>query len=138
MAQDTAAECARYTALLAQLRQDVQVLGIGANGHIGFNEPGTSFDSTTNIVKLKDKTRLDNARFFQSLDEVPTHAITMGIANVMNAKKILLVANGENKADAVRAMIEGEITTECPASILQKHPDVVVIVDEAAASKLSK
>lgn len=138
MAQDTAAECARYTALLAQLRQDVQVLGISANGHIGFNEPGTSFDSTTNIVKLKDKTRLDNARFFQSLDEVPTHAITMGIANVMNAKKILLVANGENKADAVRAMIEGEITTECPASILQKHPDVVVIVDEAAASKLSK
>ena len=137
-AADMDAECARYTALLESMPQDIQLLGIGANGHIGFNEPGTPFDSTTNIVKLKDKTRQDNARFFVSLDEVPTHAITMGISNVMNAKKILLVANGANKADAIKAMIEGEISENCPASILQKHADVVVIVDEAAASKLSK
>lgn len=136
MASDMEAECARYTALLDSLRQDVQLLGIGANGHIGFNEPGTAFDSTTHIVTLKDKTRQDNARFFASLDEVPTKAITMGIANVMNAKKILLVANGANKADAVYAMVKGEIRESCPASILQKHPDVVVVLDEAAASKL--
>lgn len=137
-AADMDAECARYTALLATMQQDVQLLGIGANGHIGFNEPGTPFASTTNIVKLKDKTRQDNARFFASLDEVPTHAITMGIANVMNAKKILLVANGKNKADAIKAMVEGPVTEECPASILQRHADVVLIVDEDAASKLSK
>lgn len=137
-AADMEQECARYTALLADMRQDIQLLGIGANGHIGFNEPGTPFESTTNIVTLKDKTRQDNARFFASLDEVPTHAITMGISNVMNAKKILLVANGANKADAIKAMLEGPITTDCPASVLQRHADVVVIVDEAAASKLSK
>lgn len=137
-AADLEKECARYTALLDSMQQDIQLLGIGANGHIGFNEPGTPFDSTTNIVKLKDKTRQDNARFFASIDEVPTHAITMGIKNVMNAKKILLVANGKNKADAIKAMIEGEVTEECPASILQRHNDVVVIVDEDAASKLSK
>lgn len=136
-AADMDAECARYTALLGTMRQDVQLLGIGANGHIGFNEPGTAFESTTNIVALKDKTRQDNARFFASLDEVPTHAITMGIANVMNAKRILLVANGANKADAIKAMLEGPVTTDCPASILQQHPDVTVIVDEAAASKLA-
>ena len=137
-AADMQAECARYTALLNANRQDIQLLGIGANGHIGFNEPGTAFDSTTHIVELKEKTRLDNARFFNSLDEVPTHAITMGIANVMNARKILLVANGKNKAQAIRAMIEGEVNVDCPASILQKHDDVIVIVDEDAASLLSK
>lgn len=138
-AEDMDKECERYTALLNDMRQDVQLLGIGANGHIGFNEPGTPFDSTTNIVKLKEKTRMDNARFFDGgIDEVPTHAITMGIKNVMNAKSILLIANGENKADAIKAMLEGEVSEECPASILQTHPNVVVIIDDAAASKLTK
>ena len=117
----------------------IQVLGIGANGHIGFNEPGTPFDEETHIVTLTEKTRQDNARFFDGdINKVPTHAITMGIATIMKAKKILMVATGENKADAIKAMVEGEISTDCPASVLQNHKDVVVIVDEAAASKLSK
>lgn len=135
-AADMNAECERYTALLDSMPQDIQLLGIGGNGHIGFNEPDTPFDSTTHIVELQERTRLDNARFFSSLDEVPTHAITMGIKNIMNAKKILVVANGKGKADAVYSMVKGEITEACPASVLQKHNDVIVIVDEDAASKL--
>lgn len=135
---DLVKACNDYDAILKDVVVDVQVLGIGANGHIGFNEPGTSFDSLTHIVELKEKTRLDNKRFFNSLDEVPTHAITMGIATIMNAKKVLLVANGLNKAKAVKAMIEGEITVDCPASALQKHDDCIVIIDEEAASLLDK
>ena len=133
-AADMAKECERYTALLNSMPQDIQLLGIGANGHIGFNEPNTPFNSTTHIVELEEDTRRDNARFFASLDEVPTHAITMGISNIMNAKKILVVANGANKAKAVYQMIKGEVSENCPASILQKHNDVVVVVDEAAYS----
>ncbi len=128
--------CDDYTALLATKQQDVQVLGIGSNGHIGFNEPGTAFDSTTHIVTLHEGTRKDNARFFASLDEVPTHAITMGIANIMNAKKILVLASGKGKANAVHAMVQGKVDPSCPASVLQNHPDVVVVVDEDAASLL--
>lgn len=135
-ANDMNAECDRYTALLDSMPQDIQLLGIGGNGHIGFNEPGTPFNSTTHIVELQERTRIDNARFFSSLDEVPTHAITMGIKNIMNAKKILVVANGKGKADAVYSMVKGEITESCPASVLQNHNDVTVIVDEDAASKL--
>lgn len=135
-ADDMNAECDRYTALLDSMPQDIQLLGIGGNGHIGFNEPGTPFNSTTHIVELQERTRIDNARFFSSLDEVPTHAITMGIKNIMNAKKILVVANGKSKADAVYSMVKGEITESCPASVLQNHNDVTVIVDEDAASKL--
>lgn len=135
-ADDMNAECDRYTALLDSMPQDIQLLGIGGNGHIGFNEPGTPFNSTTHIVELQERTRIDNARFFSSLDEVPTHAITMGIKNIMNAKKILVVANGKGKADAVYSMVKGAITESCPASVLQNHNDVTVIVDEDAASKL--
>lgn len=135
-ADDMNAECDRFTALLDSMPQDIQLLGIGGNGHIGFNEPGTPFNSTTHIVELQERTRIDNARFFSSLDEVPTHAITMGIKNIMNAKKILVVANGKSKADAVYSMVKGEITESCPASVLQNHNDVTVIVDEDAASKL--
>lgn len=135
-ANDMQAECARYTALLDNMPQDIQVLGIGGNGHIGFNEPNTPFESTTHIVELQQRTREDNARFFASLEDVPTHAITMGIKNIMNAKRILVVANGANKADAVYKMVKGEITPECPASVLQNHNDVIVIVDQAAAAKL--
>ncbi len=135
-AQDQAKECARYTALLGEMKQDIQVLGIGSNGHIGFNEPGTAFDSTTHIVDLTESTIKDNSRLFNDISEVPTKAITMGIKNVMDAKKILLVANGKNKAQAIYNMVKGEINENCPASVLQNHADVVVVVDEDAASML--
>lgn len=136
---DSKADCEAYEKALEDVSVDIQVLGIGANGHIGFNEPGTPFDEETHIVTLTEKTRQDNARFFEGdINKVPTHAITMGIATIMKAKKILLVATGENKADAIKAMIEGEVSTSCPASVLQNHKDVVVIIDEAAASKLTK
>lgn len=118
---------------------DIQLLGIGRNGHIGFNEPGTPFAERTHIVELTESTRDANKRFFDNdINKVPTHAISQGIGTVMDAKKILLIANGEDKADAVKAMIEGPLSTDCPASVLQNHPDCVVIVDEAAASKLTK
>ncbi|WP_304737974.1 glucosamine-6-phosphate deaminase, partial [Dubosiella newyorkensis] len=118
---------------------DIQVLGIGQNGHIGFNEPGTPFDEPTHIVDLTENTREANARFFDNdINKVPTQAITQGIGTIMKAKKILLVANGANKADALKAMIEGDVNIECPASVLQKHPDVIVFIDKEAASKLSK
>lgn len=125
-----------YTALLNSKTQDIQLLGLGGNGHIGFNEPGTKFDSTTHIVDLKQDTLEANARFFANVSEVPTKAITMGIQNVMNAKSILLIASGANKAEAVRAMVKGEVSESCPASILQKHPSVVVVLDRASASLL--
>lgn len=133
---DMQAECDAYTALLDSIPQDIQLLGIGANGHIGFNEPGTSFSSTTHIVELEECTRIDNARFFDSLDDVPKYAITMGIANIMNAKKILVVAYGANKAKAVYEMVKGVVSESCPASILRNHKDVVLVIDEAAASLL--
>lgn len=130
-------QAAKYEELLDKHMIDVQVLGIGSNGHIGFNEPGTPFDSPTHIVDLKENTRLDNARFFASLDEVPKQAITMGSGTIMRkAKKILMLASGEAKQDAIYAMIKGDITENLPASILQKHDDVIVIIDKAAAAKL--
>jgi glucosamine-6-phosphate deaminase len=116
---------------------DMQLLGIGCNGHIGFNEPGTPLESLTHVVELTQNTREVNARFFESLDEVPTHAATMGVKTVMNARKLLLIALGEAKADAVKATVEGPVTPECPASVLQLHPDAIIFCDEAAASKLA-
>lgn len=116
---------------------DMQLLGIGCNGHIGFNEPGTPLESLTHVVELTQNTREVNARFFESLDEVPTHAATMGVKTVMNARKLLLIALGEAKADAIKATVEGPVTPECPASVLQLHPDAIVFCDEAAASKLA-
>lgn len=133
---DVKAECVKYEDAMKDHHIDVQVLGIGGNGHIGFNEPGTSFDTLTHIVELKEKTREDNARFFATIDEVPTEAITMGIATIMKSKKILMVATGEGKANAIYGMLKGPISTDCPASILQKHNDVVLVLDKAAASKL--
>lgn len=136
---NTKEDCAAYEKAMENVCVDVQVLGIGGNGHIGFNEPGTPFDEETHIVELTEKTRSDNARFFENdINKVPTHAITMGIATIMKAKKLLLVASGANKADAVAAMVQGPVTPEVPASVLQNHGDVVVIVDEAAAAKLNK
>ncbi len=138
LAQDAEAECARYNALLETMTPDLQLLGLGSNGHIAFNEPGTSFDSVTHVVKLTESTIQDNARLFADISQVPRSAFTMGLANIMAAKKILILANGANKARAVAAMAYGEITEQVPASILQKHPNCTLIVDEAAASMLPR
>ncbi len=127
-------ECEEYNKKLDNVSIDIQILGIGSNGHIGFNEPGTPFSQETHIIELDEKTRLDNKRFFNSLDEVPNYAITMGIKNIMDSKKILLLASGKSKAQAVKKMIEGNVTTDLPASILQKHNNVTIIVDKEAGS----
>lgn len=132
-AADAEAECARYNALLSENVQDIQVLGLGSNGHIAFNEPGTSFDSVTHVVDLAESTIKDNSRLFASIDEVPRQAFTMGLKNIMDAKKIIVLANGENKAQAVFGLVKGEVTENVPASILQNHPDCTLICDEAAA-----
>lgn len=124
--------CKSYSEALEQTPIDLQLLGIGANGHIGFNEPGTSFKQKTFIVNLTEQTRKDNQRFFTDLSEVPHQAITMGIAEILKAKKIVLVATGKNKADAVRKLLSEEVTTDFPASALHQHPDVTVFVDEDA------
>ena len=135
--EDEEAECAAYEESMKGHTIDLQVLGIGTDGHIGFNEPGASFDSLTHLMDLKEQTRKDNARFFNNdINLVPKRAITMGLATIMRSRAIVLIATSEHKADAVFGMIRGEITEECPASILQKHPDVTVILDEGAASKL--
>ncbi|MFA7560773.1 MAG: glucosamine-6-phosphate deaminase [Candidatus Izemoplasmatales bacterium] len=131
-------ECKRYEKVLIDKPRDIQVLGIGINGHIGFNEPYTSFNSTTRIVELSSETRLANARFFKSLKDVPTHAITMGIKNILEAKKIIIMAFGLNKAQAIADMIEKQPSEICPASALKNHQNLVVIIDKEAASKLSK
>ncbi|CUA80416.1 glucosamine-6-phosphate deaminase [Anoxybacillus suryakundensis] len=132
-------ECARYEQLIEQCGGiDLQLLGIGQNGHIGFNEPGTLFASTTHVVRLSESTRKANARFFSSADEVPTHAITMGIATIMKSKQILLLASGERKAWAISRLLEGEVTTDVPASILKTHPNVIMIADDEALSLVSQ
>ncbi len=115
---------------------DLQLLGIGSNGHIAFNEPGKVFIAQTRLVDLKEHTIKDNARFFDSKDEVPRQAITMGLKSILSAKRILILASGENKADAVKGMLEGSIDPALPASILQLHPNVTLIADEDALSKV--
>lgn len=133
--EDGAKECSRYNEVISSTGGvDLQLLGIGGNGHIGFNEPDSVFVRDTHLVTLTQETRQANARFFTSIDEVPTHAYTMGIGNIMSAKKILLLANGEGKAKALYDSFFGPITPSVPASILQLHADVTVIADEAALS----
>ncbi len=130
--------CVKYEEMIADVGGiDYQVLGIGGNGHIGFNEPGSSLGSLTRIKTLTTETRKDNARFFKSMDEVPQYAITMGIGTIMNARKVVLLANGEGKADAVKAALEGPVTAMCPASALQLHRFATYVIDEAAASRLT-
>ncbi|WP_191988164.1 glucosamine-6-phosphate deaminase [Levilactobacillus enshiensis] len=133
---DAAAETKRYDAIIKENPIDLQLLGLGQNGHIGFNEPGTDPKSTTHKVALTDSTIAANARFFDNADEVPRFAYSMGIGSILQAKQILIVAYGEAKAAAVAAMIQGPITPDVPASYLQTHPNVTVILDEAAASQL--
>lgn len=137
-AADLEAETKAYDQIIAEHPIDFQILGIGQNGHIGFNEPGTSFEETTHVVDLQESTIKANGRFFENEEDVPRQAISMGIASIMAAKSIVLMAYGESKAEAIKGMVEGEITEDMPASILQKHTDVVVIADEAAAALLSK
>ena len=124
--------CENYNQLLNKETIDIQLLGIGSNGHIAFNEPGTPFDLETHIVELSLKTREDNQRFFSSLEEVPTHAITMGIKNILKAKKIVMLISGFSKKEAVKRLLIKEISTDFPASALLNHNDVTVIIDEEA------
>lgn len=137
MALDPEKECDRYNNLIQSMGGvDLQLLGIGHNGHIGFNEPGDSFDKQVHCVNLTESTIEANKRFFASADEVPRQAYTMGIGNILQAKKILVVANGEGKAEIVKKAFFGPVTPQVPASILQLHQDVVLVADEAALSKV--
>ena len=113
---------------------DLQILGIGSDGHIAFNEPGTSFDSLTHVAELAESTIVDNSRLFNDISEVPTKAVTMGLKSIMNAKKIVLIATGKNKAKAIKALLKGPKTEDNPASILQDHPDCTIYVDHEAYS----
>jgi len=115
----------------------VQLLGIGANGHIGFNEPGSPVDSRTRVVRLADRTRSDNARFFPNPDDVPTHAVTQGIGTILSARRLVVIAFGPSKATALQAAVHGPLTEDLPASALRLHPDVVIFADRDAASELS-
>jgi glucosamine-6-phosphate deaminase len=129
----------RYEALIAKAGGvDVQILGIGSDGHLAFNEPGSSLASRTRIKTLTAQTREDNARFFGSLDEVPNHVLTQGLGTILEARHLLLVATGEGKADAVASAVEGPVSASCPASVLQFHPHVTVLLDAAAASRLDR
>ncbi|MFD0679664.1 MULTISPECIES: glucosamine-6-phosphate deaminase [unclassified Paenibacillus] len=126
-------ECARYDKLLDQAGQiDMQLLGLGHNGHIGFNEPDHALISGTHVVELREETRMANARFFDSMEQVPSHALTMGVGTILKAKMILLVVKGADKADIVHRALTGPITTDCPASLLQTHPHLVVLMDSEA------
>lgn len=136
MAKDANLECQRYNQILEDNHVGLQLLGIGRNGHIGFNEPGTDINEKTHRVALTPSTIEANARFFEDENEVPKYAYSMGIGSIMKADAILLEAFGPKKAEAVKAMIDGEVTPDVPASILQKHPNVTVIVDEEAGGLL--
>lgn len=137
LAADPEAECVRYDELVKRLGYaDLQLLGLGRNGHIGFNEPGEQFVAPTHVVDLTQSTIDANARFFASAGEVPRQALTMGIGVIMAARKILVVASGEDKAEAVYQMVKGAVTPAVPASILQLHTDVTLVADKAALSKL--
>ncbi|MFC4711202.1 glucosamine-6-phosphate deaminase [Enterococcus eurekensis] len=135
-AEDLEAECAKYEEIIANNPIDIQILGIGENAHIGFNEPGTPFDAPTQVVQLTESTINANKRNFEKVEDVPTTAISMGIGSIMKGKKIILMAFGEAKAEAIANTINGPLTTDVPSSILKNHDDVTIIIDEAAACKL--
>lgn len=138
-APDIEAECIRYEAVIKEKGGiDLQVLGIGRNGHIGFNEPDVKFEAVTHLVQLDEDTIQANARFFDNIEDVPIQALSMGIKTIMQAKKILLLASGKEKAAAIERALEGKIIPEIPASVLQLHNDVVVILDREAASELKQ
>ena len=137
LAKDPQAECAAYNQLIRDLGGiDLQLLGMGHNGHIAFNEPGDDFGLETHVVTLTDRIIDANTRFFESRDEVPRHALSMGIKNIMQARRILIVVSGEEKAETVCKAFAGPVTKDVPASVLQLHPDVTLVGDRAALSKL--
>lgn len=138
MAADPQAECERYEAMLEERHADIQLLGLGHNGHIGFNEPDTELSAGTHVVQLKEETREANARFFASMDEVPTAAFTMGVGSILKANTILLVVRGSDKAHIVKEALTGPITTQVPASLLQTHPRVIVLLDREAGRMLNR
>lgn len=134
-AKDLDAECVEYEKKIKNTGGiDIQLLGIGSNGHIAFNEPADAFQRWSHVVSLKESTIKDNSRFFDSIDEVPTKAITMGIGSIMQAQRILIIALGKKKAKAIKQVINGNVTPECPASVLQFHKDVTLMLDKDAAS----
>lgn len=136
-AEDIEAACAAFEQLIRDVGGvDVQLLGIGTNGHIGFNEPTSSLASRTRIKTLTARTRTDNKRFFGSLDEVPRHCVTQGLGTIMDARNVVVVAQGSGKARAVAGLVEGPVTAMCPGSVLQLHPRATVVIDEAAAAEL--
>lgn len=138
MAADPQAECERFEEAIAEANYiDLQILGLGRNGHIGFNEPDSFFQKATHVVDLTEDTITANARFFENDEEVPRQAISMGIGTIMEAGRILLIATGASKAEAVKAMVEGHIDPLCQASILQIHTDVTILLDQDAASLLN-
>ncbi len=128
--------CQQYDRTVTELGVDVQLLGIGSDGHIGFNEPGSSLVSRTRIKTLTDQTHDDNARFFDSLDDVPRHVVTQGLGTIGDAEHLVMIATGASKAAPVAAAVEGPVRAMCPASVMQLHPHVTVLVDEAAAAQL--
>jgi glucosamine-6-phosphate deaminase len=137
LAPNVDAHCADYERQIAEAGGiDVQVLGIGRNGHIGFNEPGEAFGRLTHVVKLSESTRKANARFFSRPEEVPRYAVTMGLKSIMNARQVLLLASGADKSEAVYRAVCGDVTAAHPASVLQLHPNCVFVIDEAAAKQL--
>ncbi len=137
LAEDPEAECQRYNQVIHDMGGiDIQVLGMGHNGHIGFNEPADHFPLETHVVELQESTINANARFFASKDEVPKKAMTMGIRSIMQARQILVVVSGEDKAEIVKKAFFGPVTPQVPASILQMHPNVVLVGDKAALSKI--
>lgn len=137
--EDNFTDCQAYDELILQNNGiDLQVLGIGRNGHIGFNEPGTSFSSRTHVVQLHEQTRTANARFFNSIDEVPKEAVTMGIKTIMRAKKILLIISGQSKQQAVYQLVFSSVDEAFPASVLQLHPDVTILADRMATATLEQ
>jgi glucosamine-6-phosphate deaminase len=136
--EDLQNECQRYEELMNKLGGiDLQILGIGKNGHIGFNEPGTSFNTKTHVVKLAESTIKANAKYFNRIEEVPTKAITMGISTIMKSKEILLLISGENKKEALYKLLNEDITENFPASVLKNHPYVTIIADKAAVAGLN-
>lgn len=138
LSDDVEAECAEYREKISNAGGiDIQLLGVGTNGHIGFNEPSDEFTDGPFKVKLTESTIAANCKYFEN-DDMPRYALTMGIGDIMKAKKILLIATGESKADAVLKMVKGEVTAQCPASILQNHPDCTIYVDKASAKLISE
>ena len=137
MAEEPEEECKEYENLLRSLGGvDLQILGLGGNGHIGFNEPGTAFTETTHLVNLTESTIQANSRLFEKVEDVPKQAYSMGINSILDAKRILMIVTGESKAEALAKVVKGPVTEDIPGSILQRHRDVIIVCDEAAAAKL--